>query len=285
MKIHKAFYLVIAFALFVLTTNTFYIVPQTEQTVVMQFGALVRTEKDPGLHMKLPFVQDVMFFETRILDLDPPEAPVLLSDQLRINIDLYARYKIVDPFKFYVSARNEDGLNNRLGPTLNNKMRNEMAKITVADLLSDKRDDIMAAVKESMKADAKNFGIEVIDIRIGRSELPPEVSASTFARMKADREQRAKEARAQGAEKATQIRASADKERTVLLADANKESQILRGDGDASKTRILADAYSRDPKFFQLYRTLQAYRESMTNGDNTMVLSPESDFMKYLKNY
>lgn len=235
--------------------------------------------------MKLPFIQDVMFFETRILDLDPPEAPVLLSDQLRINIDLYARYRIVDPFQFYVSARNEDGLNNRLGPTLNNKMRNEMAKITVADLLSEKRDDIMAAVKESMKGDAKNFGIEVIDIRIGRSELPPEVSASTFSRMKADREQRAKEARAQGAEKATQIRASADKERTVLLAQASKESQILRGDGEALKTKILADAYSRDPKFFQLYRTLQAYRDALANGDNTMILSPESDFMKYLKNY
>ena len=251
----------------------------------MQFGAFVREEKSPGLHMKIPFIQDVTLFDKRILDLDPPETAVLLSDQLRINIDLYARYRINDPFQFMIRARNEEGLNNRLGPTINNKMRNELAKVNLTDLLSEKRDDVMLAIKNSTEADAKNFGIEIVDIRIGRSELPDEVSASTFARMKADREQRAKEARAQGAEKATQIRASADKERTVLLAEANKQAQILTGQGDAAKTKILAEAYGRDPKFFELYRTLEAYRAAFGNGDTTMVLTPDSDFMRYMKGY
>lgn len=276
--------LFVVVALFVVG-NTFFIVPQTGQAVVMQFGAFVREEKDPGLHVKVPFVQDVTLFERRILDLDPPETPVLLSDQLRINIDLYARYRIKDPFKFMISARDEIGLNNRLGPTINNKMRNELAKVNLTDLLSEKRDDVMRAIKESTVADAKNFGIEIVDIRIGRSELPDEVSESTFSRMKADREQRAKEARAQGAEKATQIRASADKERTVLLAEANKQAQILIGQGDASRTRILADAYGRDPKFFELYRTLEAYRATFGAGDMTMVLTPDSDFMRFMKGY
>ncbi len=284
MKLSPPVILIAAVAAFVLINSSFFIVPQTNQAVVMQFGALVRTEKEPGLHLKIPFVQDVLFFDQRILDLDPPETPVLLSDQLRINIDLYARYRIVNPFQFYVSARNEEGLNNRMGPTLNNKMRNELSRVTLADLLSEKRDDIMTSIRESMVTDAKNFGIEVVDIRIGRSELPPEVSASTYARMKADREQRAKQARAEGAEKSTQIRSSADKEKTILLADASRESQILRGEGEAARTKILADAYGRDVKFFELYRTLAAYQDSLTNGDTTLVLTPDSEFMKFMKN-
>lgn len=284
-KISLPILLIGGFALLTLISSSLFVVPQTVQAVVMQFGAFVREEKDPGLHWKIPFVQDVIFFEKRILDLDPPLTPVLLSDQLRINIDVYARYRINDPFKFLISARNEDGLNNRLGPTINNKMRNELSKVTLTDLLSEQRADIMQAIKQSMIEDAKNFGIEIVDIRIGRSELPDEVSASTFARMKADREQRAKQARAQGAEKATQIRATADKERTVLLAEANKQAQILTGEGDAARTKILANAYGRDQKFFALYRTLEAYRDALGNGDTTMVLTPESDFMRFMKGY
>jgi modulator of FtsH protease HflC len=284
-KISLPILLIGGFALLTLISSSLFVVPQTVQAVVMQFGAFVREEKDPGLHWKIPFVQDVIFFEKRILDLDPPLTPVLLSDQLRINIDVYARYRINDPFKFLISARNEDGLNNRLGPTINNKMRNELSKVTLTDLLSEQRADIMQAIKQSMIEDAKNFGIEIVDIRIGRSELPDEVSASTFARMKADREQRAKQARAQGAEKATQIRATADKERTVLLAEANKQAQILTGEGDAARTKILANAYGRDQKFFELYRTLEAYRDALGNGDTTMVLTPESDFMRFMKGY
>lgn len=266
----------------IVVSSTFFVVPQTHQAVVLQFGAFVREIKQPGLQMKIPFVQDVLLFENRILDLDPPETPILLSDQLRINIDAYARYRILDPFKFYISARNEDGLNARFGPTISNKMRNELSKVSLSDLLSEKREDIMAAILESMREDAKNFGISVVDIRIGRSELPPEVSASTYARMKADREQRAKQARAEGAEKSTRIRADADREKTVLLAEATKQSEILRGDGDASRTKILGDAFGRDPKFFEFYRTMQAYNDSLADG-STLVLSPDSEFMRYFK--
>lgn len=279
----KPIYIFLALALLFLLSGSFFVVPQNGQAVVLQFGAFVREVKDPGLKLKIPFVQDVMLFEKRILDLDPPETPILLSDQLRINIDAYARYRIVEPFKFYVSARNEEGLNARFGPTISNKMRNELSKVSLSDLLSEKRDDIMEAILESVREDAKNFGIEVIDIRIGRSELPPEVSASTFARMRADREQRAKQARAEGAEKSTRIRADADRERTILLAEATKQAEIMRGQGDAIRTELLGNAFGRDPQFFEFYRTMQAYRESLANGDTTMVLSPDSDFLRYMK--
>ncbi len=271
------------FAAFILLTQSFFIVPQTNQAVVLQFGAFVREVKEPGLFVKMPFVQNVMIFEKRILELDPPETPVLLSDQLRINIDAYARYRIVDPFKFYISAYSEEGLNNRFGPTISNKIRNELSRATLPDMLSEKRDDIMKSILDSVRIDAGNFGIEVVDLRIGRTELPPEVSQSTFARMRADREQRAKEARAVGAEKSLQIRASADKERVLLLAEANKQSEILRGQGDAGRARLLGDAFGRDPRFFEFYRTMQAYRESLGNGDATLVLSPDHEFMKYFK--
>jgi len=282
---NPAIYIIGACVALIVLFNAIYIVPQSTQAVVMQFGALVSVEDEPGMHAKMPFVQDVLLFEKRILPLDPPETPILLADQLRINIDAYARYRIVDPWKFYVSARDELGLNNRLGPTINNKLRNELSRVSLTDLLSEKRDDIMATIKQSMVEDSKNFGIEVVDVRIGRSELPPEVSASTFARMRADREQRAKLARAEGAEKSTQIRASADKERTILLAEANKQAQILRGEGDGTKAKILADAYGRDVKFFEFYRTMSAYRDALGNGDTTMVISPDSEFMRYMKNY
>ncbi len=271
------------FAAFIFLTQSFFIVPQTNQAVVLQFGAFVREVKEPGLFVKMPFVQNVMIFEKRILELDPPETPVLLSDQLRINIDAYARYRIVDPFKFYISAYSEEGLNNRFGPTISNKIRNELSRATLPDMLSEKRDDIMKSILDSVRIDAGNFGIEVVDLRIGRTELPLAVSQSTFARMRADREQRAKEARAVGAEKSLQIRASADKERVLLLAEANKQAEILRGQGDAGRTRLLGDAFGRDPRFFEFYRTMQAYRESLGNGDATLVLSPDHEFMKYFK--
>ena len=268
----------------ILVYNTFFIVPQTAQAVVLQFGAFVRTVTEPGLQMKVPFVQDVALYEKRLLDLDPPETQILLTDQIIVIVDAYARYRITDPFRFFTSARNEDGLNVRLGPTISNKIRNELAKVTLSELLSDRREKIMNDILESVRADAGNFGIEVVDIRIGRSELPPEVSQSTYARMRADREQRAKQARAEGAQKATKIRAEADNERTILLAQANKEAEILRGEGDASRTRIIGEAYGRDPKFAEFYRAMQAYRESLAQGDTTMVLSPNSEFFRYFQN-
>lgn len=284
MRQNKAIWVIGAVAVLVLMFSTFFVVPQTGQAVVLQFGAYKWETKEPGLHAKLPFVQDVMMFDKRILDLDPPVTSVLMNDQLRVDVDAYARYRIVQPIEFFKSVRTEDGLNNRLGATINNKMRSEMAKVTLTDVLSDKREQIMKSILDAVRLEASRFGVEVIDIRIGRAELPDEISSSTFARMRADREQRAKEARAEGAEKATQIRATADKERVLVLADATKQAEIVRGEGDAVRARILGDAYGRDPRFADFTRAMTAYRESFAKGDTTVVLSPTSEFFKYFQN-
>ncbi|MGE0252454.1 MAG: protease modulator HflC [Dongiaceae bacterium] len=275
--------LVLIVAAVLVINDAFFTISQAQQALVFQFGQMRREVNRPGLHVKTPFIQDVMYFDRRLLSLEPPETSVTLSDKLRIEVSAFARYRITDPLRFYTTSQSEVGLNARLGPTINTKLRNELAKVTLTDLLSSKRDDIMDAIHEAVRREGNNLGIDIIDVRIVRTELPGEVSQSTFARMRAERERQARELRAQGAEASAQIRAEAEKDRTLILAEAGRKSEILRGEGDAERTKILGAAYSKDPKFFEFYRSLQAYKSALGDGNTTFVISPDNDFFRHFQ--
>lgn len=264
--------------------SAMYIVDQREQAIVLEFGEPKREVKQPGLHFKLPW-QSVVYFDKRILDLDPPTEQVLLSDQKRINIDAFARYRIVNPLRFYQSVVTEARLRDRFGAALNSSVRNVAGLHPLVDLLSPKRDEIMARIQEEVKRVAgETFGIEIVDVRIGRTDLPEDISANVYNRMRSDRLREANLLRAEGDEVKQRITAEADRERITILAEANRKAQILRGEGDAERNRILAEAYGKAPDFFAFYRALEAYRSALGSGDTTMVLSPDSEFFRYFGN-
>jgi membrane protease subunit HflC len=232
--------------------------------------------------MKLPFLQDYVTYDRRLLSFEPPPEEVIASDQKRLVVDAFARYRIVDPLQFYQTAQNEQTLDLRLGATLNGSLRRVVGGELLAKLLSPERARIMNLIRDDVAAEAKSFGIEVIDVRIRRADLPQENSEAIFHRMQSEREREATQYRAEGAEAAQGIRAAADKEVTVLTADANKQSQILKGEGDAQAIKIAADAYGQDPEFFAFYRSLEVYESALAAG-TTMVISPESDFFKFFQ--
>jgi membrane protease subunit HflC len=271
-----------AAVLLVLGLSSTFIVHQTEQAIVLRFGNPVRVITDPGLKFRLPIAETVAKYDKRVLDLDPEAEEVIASDQKRLVIDAFARYRIVDPLRFYQTVGDERGLKSRLERIINGTLRNVVGNVTLASVLSDERAAIMSEIQKQVQNEAKTFGIDVIDVRIRRADLPQANSEAIFARMKSEREREAKEFRAQGAELAQRIRARADRERTVLLADAQKQAQILRGDGDAQQVQIWAKAAKQDPDFFVFYRTMEAYRESL-GGDTTMVLQPDSDFLRFFR--
>ncbi|MDA0676073.1 MAG: protease modulator HflC [Proteobacteria bacterium] len=269
----------------VLAFGALFTINQTEQGIVLQLGEPVRVVTDPGLHVKLPFIQNVVRFDKRTLDLDPPNEQVILSDQRRINVDAFARYRIIDPLRFYQSVTNEARLRDRFGATLNSAVRNVAGQQTLSDLLSARRDDIMQRITEQVVAAAGNaFGIEIVDVRIGRSELPEDISQNVYDRMRSEREQEANLLRAEGDEIKLQITSGADRERIVILAEANKQSEIVRGTGEAQQTRILSEAHMRGPDFYSFLRHLEAYRRAIGADDTTLVLSPHSDFFRYFQN-
>jgi len=263
--------------------QSMFVVHQTKQAMVLQFGDPRAVYKEPGLYFKLPFIQDVAFYDSRVLDLDPEPEEMNLRDQRRIIVDLYARYKIVDPLQFRKSAGSERILRQRLGRALNNAVRVEVAKVLLPDMLSDKRQQVMDKLNEAVRRRAGDYGIEVIDVRIGRTELPKDTAESLFNRMRSDRFAEAARFRADGAEMKAKIQAEAERERTILIAEARRKSEILRGEGDAERNRILGKAYGKDPKFFEFYRSMDAYRKAM-GPDTTLVLSPDSDFFRYFEN-
>ncbi|NJO56340.1 MAG: protease modulator HflC [Rhodospirillales bacterium] len=257
-----------------------FTVRQTQQALVLQFGNPVRVDRDPGLKFKIPFVQRVDYFSKQILDLDPPTQEVLLADQKRINVDSFARYRIIDPLRFRQRANTEENFRQIFGAQLNSAVRTEVARIGLADLLSIERSDIMERITQRLKDVSRDFGVEVFDVRIGRADLPEAASQSVFNRMRSARVAQAAQLRAEGEEQKARIQAEADRERTVIIADATRQSQILRGEGDAERTRILNQVFNLDPKFFDFYRSLEAY-QSLATPETTMVLRPDSDFFRF----
>ncbi len=274
---------IVVIALGIVTFSALFTVHQTEQALVLQFGKIQRVIKDPGLKLKLPIIQNVIFYDRRVLDLDPPAEEVIAADQKRLVVDSFARYRIVDPEKFYQTVSTERGLRLRLSQIINASLRSVIGGVTLATVLSEERAEIMSNIQARVNEEAARFGIDVIDVRLRRTDLPAENSEAVYSRMKSEREREAKEFRAQGAEFGQRIRAGADRERTVLIAEAQREGQILRGDGDALSVKIYADAFGKDPEFFAFYRSMEAYRKSL-GDDTTMVLSPNSDYFRFFGN-
>ena len=270
----------IAAALGILAFTMLFTVYQTQQALVLQFGEYKRTVDEPGLDWKWPW-QSLVYFERRVLDLDPPKAQVQLTDKKRINVDAYVRYRIVAPQKFYQSVQTEISFRDRYGRIVGAAVRAEVAKVSLTQLLSDKRDDIMREIRAQVDAKAENFGIQVVDVRIGRTDLPDETSQAVFNRMRSERERQAREQRAEGEEESLKIRARADREKVELLAEAERTARLLMGEGDGQRNRILGEAYGRDPDFFAFYKSMEQYRRALAAGDTTMVLSPDSDFFRY----
>lgn len=264
----------------ILLFSAIFTVRQTEQALVLQFGNPIRVEREPGLHIKLPIVQNVEFYDKRILALDPPVQEVLLADQKRINVDSFARYRIVDPLEFKKRAVTIDNFLQVFGARLNSEVRSEVAKVSLADMLSEKRAGVMNRITQGLKSQAPDFGIEVVDVRIGRTDLPEATSQAVYNRMRSERIAQAAQLRAEGEELKAKIQAEADRERTIILAEATRQAQVLRGQGDAQRTRILNKAYGEDPSFFDFYRSLEAYN-ALKGDTTTMVLSPDSEFFRY----
>mgnify|MGYP003950392175 FL=1 len=271
---------IVVVVLGIVGSASLFTVHQTQQALVLQLGNPIRVESEPGLKFKLPFVQDVTFYDRRILDLDPPAQEIILNDQKRINVDSFVRYKIINPLEFLKTAQTDANFRQIFGGRLNAAVRSEVGKVLLQDMLSNKRDDVMALITKQLMKQAPQFGIEVIDVRIGRTDLPETTSQSVYNRMRSQRIAEAAKLRSQGAELKAKIQAGADRERTVILADAQKDAQIQRGKGEGVKTEILNSAFGQDEAFFEFYRSMEAYSEAFGEG-TTMVLSPDSDFFKF----
>jgi len=271
----------IAVAIVFLLFNSLYILPQTKQAIVLQFGEPVRLIKDAGLKIKIPFIQNVVFYDNRLLNLDPPAQEIVLNDKKRLDVDSFTRFRIVEPLKFYQTVRTEEQARSKLKEIVNSSVRKILGRTTLQDLLSEKRTQIMADISQAVKTDAEQIGVNVADVRIRRADLPIEVMQAINARMKTERERDAKEFRAQGQETAQQIRATAEKEKTIIIAEANKQSEILRGEGEKEAIRIWNQAANRDPQFFAFYRSLEAYKKALKAENTSMVLSPDAEFFRY----
>tara|TARA_Y100000817_G_scaffold126466_1_gene99190 strand:+ start:1124 stop:1993 length:870 start_codon:yes stop_codon:yes gene_type:complete len=258
-----------------------FIVKEVNQAIVLQFGDPKRIILKPGLNFKLPFIQNVVFLDKRILNLDTPPEEVIASDQKRLIVDAFARFQIVDPLKFYISVGNERVARSRLSTIINSRLRSVLGKQELQTLLSKDRTKQMTLIQEGVNAEAENFGIKIVDVRIKRADLPQANSDAIFRRMQTERDREAKEFRAKGAEMAVTITSTADKEVTVILADAQKKSEIMKGEGDGERNKIFAQAFGQDPDFFAFYRAMQAYEKALIGGETSLVLSPDSEFFKF----
>lgn len=276
---------ILVIALGIVGLSSVYTVHQTERALVLQFGEPVRVVDEPGLKFKIPFVQNVIFYDRRVLDLDPSSEEMIAGDKRRIVADSYARYKIVDPLLFYQTVSTEQGLRARLGRIINASMRSVIGSHSLNALLTEQRVEVMSEIQQRVNGEAKQFGINVIDVRIRRADLPQENSEAVFARMQSERVREAKEARAEGAEIGQRIRAQADRERAVILAEARKRAEELRGEGDGLATNIAIKAYGGEAQeFYEFYRSMQAYSLALANGETNFVLSPDSDFFRFFGN-
>ena len=258
-----------------------FVVQEISQAIVLQFGDPKKIITKAGLNFKLPFIQNVVYLDKRILNLDDDPEEVIAADQKRLIVDAFARFKIVDPLKFYISVGNERVARSRLSTIINSRIRGVLGTQELATLLSTDRARQMQIIQSQVNEEAKNFGINIVDVRIKRADLPPANSEAIYKRMQTEREREAKEFRAQGAEIAQKIRSTADKDVTVILAEANKKSEIMKGQGDGQRNKIFANAFGRDPQFFAFYRAMQAYEKALIGGETSLVLSPDSDFFKF----
>lgn len=283
MKLAK-FILPLIFAIGLVAYLSFFTVKEINQAIVLQFGDPKKIVTDAGLQVKIPFIQNVVFLDRRILSLDPPPAEVIASDQKRLIVDAYARFKIVDPLKFYISVGDERVARSRLATIINSRIRSVLGKQSLATLLSEERSTQMAIIQEGVNIEAEKFGITIIDVRIKRADLPQANSEAIYKRMQTEREREAKEFRARGAEMAVTITSTADRKVTVILANAKKQSEIMKGKGDGMRNKIFADAFGRDPEFFSFYRAMQAYEKALIGSETSLILSPDSDFFKFFGN-
>jgi membrane protease subunit HflC len=262
--------------------STFFIVQETQQAIVLQLGEPKKVYKDAGLYYKIPLLQNVQWVDKRVLDIDAPAEEVIALDQKRIIVDAYAKFLITDPLKFYISVGNERVAQSRMSSIINAKIRGVLGKENLVNLISLDRTKLMNKITKEVAEEAKDFGINVIDVRIRRADLPSANSEAIFKRMQTERTREAKEFRAEGAELGQTIKSKADKEVTILLAEARKTSQVLRGEGDGQRNKIFAEAFGRDPEFFSFYRAMQSYEKSLLSGGETsLVLSPDSEFFRY----
>lgn len=288
---------VAALAVFVFF-STIFVVNQTEQALVLQFGKPVRVVSAPGLKFKIPFIQNVEYYDRRLLDFDADSREVTAADQKRLEVDAFVRYRIVDPLLFKQTVGNEMNMRSRLNTILESSLRQVIGRVALGEVISEQRASIMERIRALVNAQASGaqldeqgnlihgkgsgFGIQVVDVRIMRADLPKENSESIYKRMQTEREREAKQFRAQGAEDAQKIRSQADKERTIILAEAKKTAEITRGQGDSEATRIFAESFGKDEDFFAFYRSMQAYRKALSSKDTSLILSPDSEFLKYM---
>ena len=261
------------FALFIVHVN--------EQAIVLEFGKPVKIISEPGLFWKIPVVQTVDYFDKRVLDLDTAPQEVTASDQKRIVVDAFARYRITDPLLFYQTVRDERMVRSRLGPIIESALRRVLGGSTFQDVVRDKREALMKRIAQQVNEEGKEFGLEVVDVRIKRADLPEQNSKNIFDRMRAERQREANEFRAEGSAQGNRIRADADRQVTIIKAEATREGERMRGEGDAERNRIFAEAFQRDPDFFAFYRSMQAYESGLRANDTRMVLKPDSDFFRY----
>ena len=261
--------------------GSLFTVYETQQALVLQFGRFIKTVTEPGLHFKVPFLQNVVYIDRRVLDFDAPSEEVILGDQKRLVVDAFARYRITDAQRFYQSVRDEAGLRQRIDTVLDASLRKVLGDTPLFTVLSADRSKLMERIRDDTNARVKSFGVDVVDVRIKRADLPAENSEAIYRRMQTEREREAKELRAQGYELGQRIRASADRERRVLIAEAQKKAQIIRGQGDGEATRIFAEAFGKDIDFFTFYRSMQAYQNALGDDSTSFVLSPDGEFFQY----
>ena len=280
MKVPK-FIVPIIVVIVVFLFQSIFTVKEINQAIVLQFGDPKKIITEAGLNFKLPFIQNVVYLDKRVLNLDNPPEEVIASDQKRLIIDAITRFQIVDPLKFYISVGNERVARSRLSTIINSRIRGVLGTQDLATLLSTERTKQMTIIRSDVNVEAKGFGIKIVDVRIKRADLPPANSDAIYKRMQTERQREAKEFRAQGAEIAAKITSTADKDVTVLLANAKKQSEIMKGEGDGQRNKIFAEAFGKDPQFFAFYRAMQAYETALIGGETSLVLSPDSAFFKF----
>jgi len=272
---------VIAIVILIIGYSSLYTVYQTRQALLVRLGNPVDVVTEPGLHVKIPLLDSVILIDKRILDLENPAQEVIASDQKRLVVDAFARYRVREPLRFYQSVGSVEGANQRLSPLLNSALRRVLGEATLTHVVRDERSQLMARVREQVDREAQAFGISIVDVRIRRADLPEQNSQAVYQRMQTERQREAAEFRAQGAQRSQEIRARADRDVTVLIAESTSRAEQVRGEGDAERNRIFAEAFGKDPDFFGFYRSMQAYEAGLKQNDTRLLLKPDSDFFRY----
>ena len=273
--------LIVLFFLAIVAYSSLFIVQQTEQALVLRFGEPVNIATDPGLYVKAPFIDTVIPVDKRILDLENPSQEVIASDQKRLVVDAFARYRIKNPLRFYQSVGTIQAANLQLSTLLNSALRRVLGEVTLIQVVRDQREALMGRIRTQLDHEADNYGIQVVDVRIRRADLPDQNSQAVYERMKTERQREAAEFRAQGNQKAQEIKSNADREATVIVAEANSKAEQIRGEGDAERNRLFAEAYGKDADFFAFYRSMTAYETSLKSNDTRFLLRPDSDFFRF----